>query len=571
MQQSHLSSIIGALLGATLFTAAAPATTFVVPQDFRGIQSAINACSSGDSVLVLPGTFPEHLTMPAIPITLTGSDPGDSSTVAATVVDAGGVESVIYVPPAVGRHTVIAGLTLTGGQGRVYHWGNPGSLAGGGIHGTLTADPGASRAGGGIYCDSDAAPHIRQCIIRDNTVNEGESRGGGIYCTSGAAPIIDACTILNNVSSGHDWGHSAGGGGIYCVYADPLIADCVIRGNSAPGWKNFAGGVYTLGGAPTLKRSRIVANSATGTGGLTAYRQCTLTLEDCTIADNTTSTWGAGAIQVGAHGTQVVANNCLFSGNYTAGSGAVMDNFWFGSGAFVNCTFTDNYAAGGNHELFYSRNFSGNTFTSCILWDNGTTDIFADDMLNDVYYCLIEGGFSGGTGNFDADPLFRDAAGGDYHLSSPACGQPLLSPAIDSGDPAATDAILACDAGLGGTATDVGAYGGAYPCDLMVRVLSFPESIARGSSGTLFGRIRNTCDGSRDFDSVVFNISGAWSGTYTAFGPHNVVLPAHDGVARHLNLPVPASFPTGMLDIIVELQRGGAVIATDTIQVEVTP
>jgi hypothetical protein len=560
-----LTSLLPGLIGSILIIGAVRGATFIVPDDFLSVQSAINACSAGDSVLVLPGVFEESLELPQLPITLTGSDPGDSTTVAATIIDAGGVESALYVAPQTGRHTVISGLTLTGGQGRVYRWGS--SHATGGI----TVDAGASRAGGGIYCDTDASPHIRQCIIRDNSVSEGEGRGGGIYCASGAAPIIDASSILNNVASGQRYTHSAGGGGVYCANASPLIADCVIRGNSAPGWENFAGGVYVLDGEPRLERCRIIANQASGCGAMTAYHDCLLTLEACKISDNTTNTWGAGAIQVGSHNTVVKANNCLFSGNYTPTVGSVMDNYWYGDGQFVNCTFTDNYAAGGDHVLFYSRNFSGNSFTSCVLWNNGTTIPFSDDVLDDVYYCLIEGGYSRGTGILDADPLFRAPAASDFHLSWAACGDPVSSPAIDMGDPAASDAILACDAGLDGSACDMGAYGGADPCDLSARVLSFPESIARGSSGTLFGRIRNACEGERDFDTVLFQISGAWSGSYTVFGPHNVVLPGRNGVARYLDLPIPAGFPTGMLDIVVEVQRTGVVVATDSVSIEITP
>ena len=42
-------------------------------------------------------------------------------------------------------------------------------------------------------------------------------------------------------------------------------------------------------------------------------------------------------------------------------------------------------------------------------------------------YSDIQGGFAG-EGNIDADPLFLDAANGDYRLD-------ICSPAIDAGDP----------------------------------------------------------------------------------------------------------------------------------------
>jgi hypothetical protein len=44
-----------------------------------------------------------------------------------------------------------------------------------------------------------------------------------------------------------------------------------------------------------------------------------------------------------------------------------------------------------------------------------------------VAYSDVQGGWAG-TGNIDADPMFVDAVGGDYHLLGD-------SPAIDAGDP----------------------------------------------------------------------------------------------------------------------------------------
>jgi hypothetical protein len=76
-----------------------------------------------------------------------------------------------------------------------------------------------------------------------------------------------------------------------------------------------------------------------------------------------------------------------------------------------------------------------------------------------IQYSDIEGGFPG-TGNIGVDPLFRDPASGDFHLMSTACGDSADSPCIDAGDPAILDSLLDCSWGLGGTRSDMGAYGG---------------------------------------------------------------------------------------------------------------
>ena len=89
----------------------------------------------------------------------------------------------------------------------------------------------------------------------------------------------------------------------------------------------------------------------------------------------------------------------------------------------------------------------------CIRDRGNTTAIDGDPV---VTYSDVQGAYTG-TGNIDSDPLFVDAANGDFNLD-------LLSPCIDSGDPTAVydpDSTVA-DMGafprlrqfLGGTSTE---------------------------------------------------------------------------------------------------------------------
>jgi hypothetical protein len=83
-----------------------------------------------------------------------------------------------------------------------------------------------------------------------------------------------------------------------------------------------------------------------------------------------------------------------------------------------------------------------------------------------ITYSDIQGGFNG-EGNIDTDPLFVDAANGDYHLMSqsgrwnPASESWIMddvtSPCIDAGDPGTS---VGLEPSPNGGIINMGAYGG---------------------------------------------------------------------------------------------------------------
>jgi hypothetical protein len=146
-----------------------------VPADAPTIQIAIVKAAPFDTIIVAPGTYFEAIGFHGKVITVQSTNPNDPSVVASTIINAGGLGSVVTFSGGEDQvYTILDGFTLTGG--------------------TIGIDAHSSRA------------VIRRCVIRDNT-------SWGIYNANG---IIEGCSITNNQRAGL-W------------YCDGTITDSVIE------------------------------------------------------------------------------------------------------------------------------------------------------------------------------------------------------------------------------------------------------------------------------------------------------------------------------------------------------
>lgn len=136
--------------------------------------------------------------------------------------------------------------------------------------------------------------------------------------------------------------------------------------------------------------------------------------------------------------------NCLFRNN-TAERGAAVFSL-DAAPTITNCTIVANTAALAGGGVFASGS-PAPTVTNCILWSNGPEQIAWDGDAPVVTFSDIQGGYAG-EGNISADPMFVNAAGGDYRLTnSAAFGTPSwyswdwylrpVSPCVDTGSNAA--------------------------------------------------------------------------------------------------------------------------------------
>ena len=215
-----------------------------VPDDYAQIQAAIDAANEGDTVLVQPGTYIEALDFLGKGITVTGTAPEAPGVVAQTVVRAPSSEtqplSVVTFQSGEGQASVLAGLKLTNGDGKIvggeWRW----STVGGGIY-CRDSDPTlthclivgnralgddhcweACGAGAGLFCEA-SSPSVINCTI---TMNSAAHKGGGLSCHDSSSPTLTSCTITNNFAS-------SGGGGLFCsTSSSPTFSSCILWGNT---------------------------------------------------------------------------------------------------------------------------------------------------------------------------------------------------------------------------------------------------------------------------------------------------------------------------------------------------
>jgi hypothetical protein len=238
-----------------------------VPGNYTEIQSAINASSNGDTVLVEPGAYFENINFRGKKIVLTSRYylTNDPATIWATVIngstpsqpDSG---SCVIINNNEDSTTVLQGFTLTGGSGT--KWQDE--------HGA-----GRYREGGGILI-AYSSPIIQYNIIRDNQVTDVTgvvSTGGGGIRAGDSYQRIYNNIIMNNTGRY--------GAGIVLNYAGGEVKNNIICINYGSYQYGAGSGIWINGSysrPKTVINNTIVYNSSTsGTPGIFGYGgvQCT--------------------------------------------------------------------------------------------------------------------------------------------------------------------------------------------------------------------------------------------------------------------------------------------------------
>ena len=191
--------------------------TVFVPDQFSTIQEAIDFSSDSDSIIVSAGVYFEQLNFQGKSLVISSRYQIDNDTllIGLTVIDAGNNGSVVTFDNQENDQSILQGFTIQNGIGNYEDPDDNGTFY---------------NYGGGIYC-KNSDPTIKNCVIKDNSGNEGG--GGGVFCYN-SSPKFFECTISNNITDDL-------GGGVYArVNSSPEFYDCLIIENEA----EYGGGCY---------------------------------------------------------------------------------------------------------------------------------------------------------------------------------------------------------------------------------------------------------------------------------------------------------------------------------------
>lgn len=375
------------------------ATTHLVPDEFSSIQEAINAASTSDTIIVSNGIYFENIDFlgKAIKVTSRYLVDNDSLIIGSTIIDAQEFGSVATFKSGENQESILQGFTLRNGIG------NDEDPDGNGSFYTY---------GGGIYCEG-SSPLIRDCIIKNNSANEGG--GAGIFCYN-ASPVFQGCTITENQTD------DVGGGFYARTGSSPEFYNCNFFDNTA----EFGAGCYIRNtSTPILTNVIFNQNTANNSGGGIAMKDGVNLVANQVIMVNNDAEGLGGGLYINDASPEF--SYCLIAENTSgAGGGAYIRDP--SSVSMTNTTIANN-TAGTFGNGVYLRDGASLNLLNTIIWGNGSTQIHfrseGQDPNLSVSYSIVQNGEGGidtndngdvewGEGSMDDDPFF--CPGGNYYV-----------------------------------------------------------------------------------------------------------------------------------------------------------
>jgi predicted outer membrane repeat protein len=237
-----------------------------------------------------------------------------------------------------------------------------------------------------------------------------------------SSAVLDGFTIMRG-NADLLGGTQQFGGGMYSLGGSPTLSQLVFRENKA----NYGAGFYNDAGSPTLTNITFTGNSASRGAGMYNINISNPILTNVTFSGNIATNRGGGMSNAGSN---PVLTNVTFSGN-SARLGGGMQNVFGSNPTLINVTFSSNTATTSGGAI-YNTESSNPTIINSILYGNPGGEIFNENNSTPVVtYSIVQGGYLG-TGNLNADPQLHALTNNGGPTQTRALG--VGSPAIDAGN-----------------------------------------------------------------------------------------------------------------------------------------
>ncbi len=495
-----------------------------------------------------------------------------------------------------GKTLKLENLTLKGGKGIA-----GGTLGGGAIlipsGGGTTAELSdcviedcQAEKGGAIGCGKGGTVKLTNTTIKKcKTSGSGSDSGGGAIFAQGATVEMTGCTLTGN--------EAKSGGAIYAVKKDSTASTVTISGGTIGGTEEAdankatgngtgsdgGGGIYvgetcTL----TLKDSaQVIGNTATFNGA-GIYTKGNLTMENCTITDNKTTSastnTGGGGVYVES-GTVEIKDATKIYHNYTDGSGG---GIWINNGTLIlkdNAEVIGNTAQKNGGGICIGTDANTNDNTGTVTMSGGEVSNNTASEKSGGGVVVLHGTFTMSNGKVSGNTA-KETGGGIYGMNfNSAKGEITVSGGEISGNTANIAGTLA-----GGgirSSYKLTVSGGTIKTNKTTKPSGWGGGISVSGEFTFLGGtvVGNTCQGGGDVRGTgihVWNCSVKMSGSAKVDTNNDIYL--SDNIKITVIAPLTGTDPVARItpetyntSTQVLAAGAGVTLANETYKFAVTP